>query len=281
MGSSHGKVREIHDSIKEGCYYPSHDAIDFYHNYKEDIRLFSEMGFKCFRLSIAWSRIFPNGDDEIPNEEGLQFYDNIFDELLKYGIEPVVTLHHFELPLALVEKYGAWRNRKLVDLSVRYAKVVMERYKTKVKYWMTFNEINALFLTDRPWHMAGILYKDNENKTDVMFQAAHHQLVASALTVIEGHKINPDFKIGNMILYPCTYPATCNPLDQVAVREKMLATNYFPDVQVRGEYTNTCKSYQKMKNANFEILDGDLEILKAGTVDYYSFSYYFSSVEGV
>ena len=185
--------------IDENMYYPSHKAVDFYHHYQEDIALMAEMGFRCYRMSIAWSRIYPHGDDEYPNEEGLKFYDKVFDELLKYNIEPIVTLHHFEMPLALVEKYGGWRNRQLIDLSVRYAKTVMQRYKNKVKYWITFNEINSLFIADTPWHQAGVIYKEDENKVDVMFQAAHYQLVASALTVIEGKKINPDFQFWIMI----------------------------------------------------------------------------------
>lgn len=280
-GAEHGKPREIHEVIQSNAYYPSHDGTDFYHRYKEDIALFAEMGFKSFRLSISWARIFPNGDDAQPNEEGLRFYDNVFDELLKYGIEPVVTLHHFELPLNLVKKYGAWRSRELVELSVRYAQTVMERYKNKVKYWITFNEINALFISQVPWHMAGILYKENENKVDTMFQAAHHQLLASALTVIEGKKINPDFQFGCMLLYPCTYAATCRPEDQVVAREKLLPTYYFGDVHVRGKYTNTCLSYIESQGGkiNFEL--GDEAILAEGTVDYISFSYYFSGVEGV
>ena len=150
MGASHGKVREIHETIKEGCYYPSHHATDFYHHYKEDIALMAEMGFKCLRMSICWSRIYPNGDDEKVNQDGLDFYDAVFNECLKYHIEPIVTLHHFEMPLALVKKYGGWRNRKLVDLSVRYAKTVMEYYKNKVKYWITFNEIDSLFIASTP-----------------------------------------------------------------------------------------------------------------------------------
>ena len=281
LGAGHGKIREIHEYVHKDTYYPSHIATDFYHHYQEDIDLMAEMGFKCFRMSIAWSRIFPNGDDLECNEAGLEFYDKIFDELIKYGIEPIVTLHHFELPLSLVKKYGGWRNRKLVELSVRYAKTVMERYRNKVKYWMTFNEINALFLTDRPWHMAGIIYQQDEDLNQVKFQVAHYQLLASALTVIEGHKINPNFMIGNMLLYPCTYGATCNPTDQVIAREKLLPTYYFGDVQVRGYYTNTCKSYLKKCNGHLVIEAGDEEILLQGTVDYISFSYYFSAVEGV
>lgn len=280
VGASHGHAREIHDHIQEGYYYPSHQATDFYHRYKEDIALMAEMGFKCYRLSICWSRIYPNGDDKIANEEGLQFYDNVFDELLKYGIEPIVTLHHFEMPLALVQKYGGWRNRKLIDLSVRYAKTVMKRYQHKVKYWITFNEINSLFIAKTPWHQAGIIYQENENKTDVMFQAAHYQLVASSKTIIEGRKINPDFQFGNMILYNCCYAMTCHPIDQMMLHDKLLPIYYFSDVQVRGYYTNTCLAYQKKMNAHFDIKEDDLEILKKGVIDFYSFSYYSSLVEG-
>ena len=281
MGASHGKKREIHDSIQPGVYYPSHNATDFYHHYKEDIALMAEMGFKVYRMSIAWSRIYPNGDDEMPSETGLQFYDDVFDELKKYNIEPMVTLHHFELPLALVHKYGAWRSRELIDLSVRYAKTVFERYKNKVTYWITFNEINSLFIAKTPWHQAGIIYGEDENRVDVMFQAAHYQLVASAKTIIEGRKINPDFKFGNMILYNCCYAMSCNPIDQMMVHDNLLPIYYFSDVQVRGYYTNTCKAYQKKMDAHFEIEEGDLELLKEGTVDYYTFSYYSSLVEGV
>lgn len=281
MGASHGKKREIHDSIQPGVYYPSHNATDFYHHYKEDIALMAEMGFKVYRMSIAWSRIFPSGDDQIPSEAGLKFYDDVFDELKKYNIEPMVTLHHFELPLALVHKYGAWRSRELIDLSVRYAKTVFERYKNKVTYWITFNEINSLFIAKTPWHQAGIIYGEDENRVDVMFQAAHYQLVASAKTIIEGRKVNPDFKFGNMILYNCCYAMSCNPIDQMMVHDNLLPIYYFSDVQVRGYYTNTCKAYQKKMDAHFEIEEGDLDLLKEGTVDYYTFSYYSSLVEGV
>jgi len=278
-GSVKGVPRIIDDHVVEGVHYPSHEATDFYHHYKEDIALFAEMGFKAYRMSIAWTRIFPNGDDAGPNEAGLQFYDDVFDELHKYGIEPVVTLHHYEMPLNLVTKYGAWRNRALVDLAVRYAKTVFERYKDKVKYWMTFNEINALLISPRPWHQAGIVYREDENEADVKLQAAHHQLLASALTVIEGHKINPDFQIGCMQIYPLTYAYTCKPIDQVLTRSKMLRTYYMGDVQVRGYYTNTCRTFQNMIGGRFTVEPGDADILKNGTVDFIGFSYYFSQVE--
>ena len=137
-----GKKRQITDTILPNEFYPNHEAIDFYHHYKEDIALFKEMGFKCFRTSISWARIFPQGDELEPNEDGLKFYDEMFDELLKNGIQPVITLSHFEMPYGLVKKYGGWRNRKLIDCFVRFAKVCFERYQHQVKYWMTFNEIN-------------------------------------------------------------------------------------------------------------------------------------------
>ncbi len=279
MGSQAGVRREIHDEIHPDSYYPSHEAIDFYHHYKEDIRLFAEMGFKCYRMSIAWTRIFPNGDDEEPNEEGLAFYDRVFDELHKYGIEPVVTLHHYEMPLHLVKKYGSWRSRQLVDFAVRYAKAVFERYKDKVKYWLTFNEINALVVSPRPWHQAGIIYREDENEADVKLQAAHHQLLASALTVKAGHEINPDFRIGCMLIYHVSYPRTCRPEDQIISREKTLPQFYFGDVQVRGYYSNVCRQYQEMCGGHVQMEPGDEEILRQGTVDFIGFSYYFSTAE--
>ena len=153
---AHKVERQITNGIQEGVYYPNHDGIDFYHHYKEDIALFAEMGFKCFRLSIAWTRIFPTGEEETPNELGLQFYDNVFDECLKYGIEPVVTISHYEMPYHLAIKYGGWRDRKLVDFFVKYCEVIFNRYKDKVKYWMTFNEINCL-AAPKPWLGAGIV----------------------------------------------------------------------------------------------------------------------------
>ena len=179
-GARHGVQRQIDDYVHEDALYPSHEATDFYHHYKEDIALFAEMGFKCFRMSIAWTRIFPNGDEEEPNEEGLKFYDDVFDELHKYGIEPVVTLSHYETPLYLVQKYGSWRNRKLVDFFVRYATTCFKRYKGKVKYWMTFNEINATMRIPRPYHQAGLIFKEGEDANQTVVQASHYMFVASA-----------------------------------------------------------------------------------------------------
>jgi len=277
-GARHGIPREIHDSVHEGEYYPSHEGIDFYHRYEEDIALFAEMGFKCFRMSINWPRIFPRGDEEEPNEAGLKFYDKVFDELLKYNIEPIVTLSHYETPLYLVQNYGSWRNRKLIDFFERFCKVVFERYQDKVNYWMTFNEINETMNQKEPYHQAGILFYEGEVKADTVLQASHNMLVASAKSVILGHKINPEFKIGCMLQYPMTYPATCSPKDQLAKKYHMMPNFYYGDVMCKGYYTNTCTAQQKKLGGHFVQESGDSEILMAGKVDYIAFSYYFSSI---
>lgn len=272
-GSLHVK-REYTDGVIEGKYYPNHEGIDFYHRYKEDIALFAEMGFKCFRTSIAWSRIYPNGDDEMPNEAGLKFYDDLFDECLKYGIEPVVTLSHYETPYALVKNYGSWRNRKVIDFFTKYCETVFRRYKNKVKYWLTFNEINSILIF--PHVPAGIRLEEGENKDQVCYQAAHHQLVASAKAVKIGHDINPDFKIGMMMIYPTTYARTCHPDDQIALLEAMDGHYFFSDIQVRGEYSRKIVNNLKRKQIVLEITEEDKKILKEGTVDYIGFSYYDS-----
>lgn len=261
-------------SPKEGVFYPSHEAIDFYHHYKEDVALFAEMGFKALRISISWARIFPNGNDATPNEEGLKFYDNLFDELLEHGIEPVVTIAHFDVPIHLVEHYGSWRNRELVQFFETYAATLFKRYKNKVKYWMTFNEINMLL--HLPFVGAGLVFKDGEDQTQIKYQAAHHQLVASALAVKACHEIIPDAKIGCMLAAGTTYPYTCNPEDIYSAMEKDRESYFFIDVQSRGEYPGYAKRFFKEHNLTIAMEDGDRELLKNHTVDYIGFSYYGS-----
>ncbi|QDP41959.1 6-phospho-beta-glucosidase [Radiobacillus deserti] len=259
---------------KQDVYYPSHEAVDFYHRFEEDIALFAEMGFKSLRLSIAWSRIFPTGEEDQPNEVGLQFYDQVFDELLKYNIEPVVTLCHFDVPVFLVEKYGSWKSREMVNLFEKYAKTVFERYKNKVKYWMTFNEINMLL--HRPYMGAGITLVGENQINQVLYQAAHHQLVASALAVKAGHEINPDFKIGCMLAAGATYPYTSNPDDYWKAMEKDRESFFFIDVQSRGEYPGYARRFFRDEGLDILMEPGDVDILKEGTVDYIGFSYYSS-----
>ena len=292
-GGNVSTPRMFSPEIEEGVYYPSHQAIDFYHHYKEDIALFGEMGFKCFRLSINWSRIFPNGDDAEPNEEGLQFYDNVFDACRENGIEPLVTLSHYEIPWAIVTKYQGFYSRKTIDLFVTYAKTVFERYKNKVKYWLTFNEINCALMPGGGAYN-GVGYVCEEDLADKSqrpvnklidvpqkrIEALHNEFVASALAVKAGHEINPDFMIGLMIAHLTSYPATCRPADVLAAQhEDDVFNNICGDVQVRGEYPPFARNYFKsigVEDTSFMDNEEDKKILKEGTVDMYTFSYYMS-----
>ncbi|WP_339273025.1 6-phospho-beta-glucosidase [Paenibacillus sp. FSL W8-0426] len=259
---------------KESEFYPSHGAIDFYHRYKEDIALFAEMGFKSFRMSIAWARIFPNGDDAQPNEAGLQFYDDVFDELLKHNIEPVVTICHFDVPVSLVKNYGGWTNRKMVGFFETYARTLFERYRNKVKYWMTFNEINMLL--HLPYIGAGIVLNDGDDKEKVLYQAAHHELIASALAVKACHEIIPNAMIGCMLAAGTVYPYTSNPEDVWKAMELDRESFFFIDVQSKGEYPGYTKRFFREHGIELQMEEGDLELLRENTVDYIGFSYYAS-----
>lgn len=276
----HGVARRITDTIEDGTFYPNHEAIDFYHRYKEDIALFAEMGLKCLRTSIGWSRIFPNGDETEPNEAGLQFYDDVFDELLKHGIEPIITLSHFEMPLHLAREYGGFRNRKVAEFFERFAEVCFTRYKDKVTYWMTFNEINNKMDVENPlflWTNSGVKVEPGENAMEVMYQTGHHELIASALAVAKGKAINPDFQIGAMISHVPIYPYSSHPEDVMLAEKSMRQRYFFPDVQARGYYPNYALKEFEREGYQIPILDGDDEILKNGTVDYIGFSYYMST----
>ena len=278
---SHGNPRKITDDILNDTFYPNHNAIDFYHRYKEDISLLAEMGIKCFRTSIAWSRIFPKGDEETPNEEGLKFYDDMFDELLKYNIEPVITLSHFELPLHLAKKYGGLRNRKLIDFFEKFAETCFNRYKNKVKYWMTFNEINNQMDVNNPlflWTNSGVSVDKNEDAREVLYKVAHNELLASAKAVIKEREINPNFKIGCMVSHVPIYPFSCNPNDIMEAQEAMRERFFFIDVHTRGHYPRYALKELERKGYNLDIREGDEEILKRGVVDYIGFSYYMSTV---
>ena len=274
---SKDKKRKLTKGIIEGEYYPSHVAIDFYHRYKEDIKLLAGMGFKCLRISIAWTRIFPNGDETEPNKKGLDFYRNVFAECKKYEIEPVVTISHYEMPYGLVEKYGAWRNRKLVDFYLNFCRAIFTEFKDDVRYWMTFNEINAIEFG--PWSPAGIEIQEGENREQTIYQAAHHQFIASAKAVKLGHEINPDFKIGCMTLFGVVYPETCNPQDAKAADDMMNLMLSFADVQVRGYYPSSMLKNLEKKKIQIQMEEEDRQILREGTVDYIGFSYYMSMVQ--
>lgn len=249
-----------------------HQAVDFYHYYKEDIALFAEMGFKSFRTSIAWSRIFPKGDEVEPNEKGLKFYDQLFAELLKHGIEPVVTLSHYEMPLHLLKQYGGWRNRKVIEFYTRYCQVVFNRYKDKVKYWLGFNEINNVHTI--PTAAGGILLHDNENRLQAIYQTSHHLFVASAIATKLCHEIIPDSKMGAMLSLSGVYPNTCHPDDVFETYELRRRSLFYSDVLLRGHYPNYIHKIWDEHHVKIQMEDNDIEIIKSHTADYLGFSFY-------
>lgn len=261
-------------SLPEDSVYPGRNAIDMYGHYKEDIALFAEMGFRCYRFSISWSRIFPTGEETEPNEEGLKFYEDLIDELAKYKIEPIVTICHFDIPIHLADKYGSWKNRKIIDFYLNYCEAIFRRFKDKVRYWITFNEINMLM--HLPFMGAGICFAEGENELAVKYQAAHHELVASAYATKLAHEINPDFKMGCMLAAGSVYPYSCRPEDVWESRKKDRENYFFIDVQARGEYPAYARKLLEKEGICLEMGLQDAEILKEHTVDFISLSYYNS-----
>lgn len=276
--SAHGRWNAVNDP-KQAIethynFYPSHESIDFYNRFTDDIKLLAEMGFKTFRTSICWARIFPNGDDSQPNEAGLVFYDKLFDECLKYGMELVVTINHFDTPLALYKKYGGWKNRKCINFYLTYCDTIYRRYKDKVKYWITFNEINMILHI--PFFGGGFDVINDPHPLQTKYQAAHHQLVASAMATKLGHEINPENKIGCMLAAGNTYPYTCNPKDIWKALEADRENYFFIDVQARGIYPAYSKRFFEENNIHIDMHETDLTILKTYPVDFISLSYYSS-----
>lgn len=259
-------------AVLEDEFYPNHEAIDFYHHYKEDIALFAEMGFKMFRLSISWSRIFPRGIEEEPNQKGLDFYRNVFEELKKYNIEPLVTISHYDTPLYLEETLGGWQNRELIEYFDRFCETIFREYKGLVKYWLTFNEINA------PVAILDLKPERTDRDYQEAFQVLHHQFVASAHAVCKAHVVDPEYKVGCMICALTTYPLTCDPKDVIKnMRNTQLSMDYCGDVQVRGAYPSFAARLWREHHVNLQIEPGDLESLAAGKVDFYTFSYYMTN----
>lgn len=266
-------VRHYSD-VPEEAFYPSHEAIDFYHRYKEDIALFAEMGFKSYRFSMAWSRVFPKGIEEEPNEEGLQFYEKVIDELLKYNIEPVVTINHFDVPKYLIDEYGSWKERKMIDLFEKYAVTLFERFKGKVKYWISLNEINMIL--HLPFMAAGVYFEEGENQEEVMHRAAHHELVASARATKRLREIDPQAQLGCMIAAGDFYPYSANPLDARKAQQDNQNNFFFIDVQARGEYPRWAEVKFEKNNIDIGMTEEDRKVLAENTVDFISFSYYSS-----
>jgi len=260
------------DSLKpdDDHIYPAMEAVDFYHHYKEDIALLGEMGFKTFRLSIAWTRIFPNGDEEQPNEEGLKFYEDVFRECHKYGIEPLVTITHFDCPIHLIKEYGGWKNRKLIDFYKKLVTVLFTRYKGLVKYWLTFNEINMIL--HAPFMGAGLVFEEGENEMQAKYLAAHHELVASAEATRIAREIDPENQVGCMLAAGQTYPYSCNPADVWKAQEKDRENYFFIDVQARGEYPAYAEKFFEREGIVLNMTEEDRRLLKEHTVDFISFS---------
>ncbi len=285
MGGTVDTPRLLTRTIDPGRLYPNHDGIDFYHRYEEDIALFAEMGFTMLRLSIAWSRIYPNGDDAEPNEAGLAFYDRVFDCCRAHGIEPMVTISHYEMPYHLVEKYNGWASRELIGLFERLCHTIFERYQDKVQWWLTFNEINVGTMSMGSMLSTSLIQgfegPASELKTTPQerYQALHHQFVASARVVRYAHEHYPSFKLGDMNIFALSYAATCNPDDELANQAAMRSVSWYcSDVQVRGAYPSYARRLWARSGVELAVETGDLDDLREGTVDFYTCSYYMSNV---
>lgn len=271
------KAMKTEDTVE----YPKRHGINFYEYYKEDLDLFAEMGFKVLRVSIQWTRIYPNGVEDEPNEQGLKFYENLFIEMKKRNIEPLVTLHHYEMPLYLCNNYQGWYQREVIDLFLKFCKTVFERYKELVKYWLTFNEIDSVFR--HPFTTLGLIKDrfENEKFEEVIYQSLHHQFIASALATKYLHEIIPDSKMGCMITKTLSYPENCNPQNVLLATKDNRKNHFYSDVQIRGEYPQHILNEWKRKNINIMFEENDEDILKQYTVDYLSFSYYMSRISSI
>ncbi|HBF4081295.1 glycoside hydrolase family 1 protein [Clostridioides difficile] len=280
----HVGIKDLKEAMnaEEDIFYPKRRGIDFYNRYREDIALFKEMGFKTLRVSIAWTRIFPKGIEEEPNEKGLQFYENLFKELRVNGIEPLVTLSHYEMPIYLVNNYDGWVSREVIDMFVKYSKVCFKRYKDLVKYWLTFNEIDSVFR--HAFTTVGVLeekYKSKRETEEAIYQALHHQFVAASLATKYCHEIIQDSQVGCMVTKTLTYAETCNPDDVILAQRDNRNNSMYSDVQVFGEYPIHIKRYWEKNNINIKMLEGDECILKQYTADFVAFSYYMSMVQSI
>lgn len=261
-------------AMDDAHHYPAAEAVDQYHHFREDIRLFGEMGFRVYRLSIAWTRIFPNGDEEQPKEEGLRFYEEIFLECKKYGIQPLVTICHFDCPIGLIQKCGGWRSREMIAHYLRLCKVLFERYREYVTHWLTFNEINMIL--HAPFLGAGLVFEEGEAEDQIKYQAAHHELVASALAVKMAHEINPANQVGCMFAAGSTYPYSCRPQDVWEALKTGQENYFFADVQARGYYPSYAVSRLQAQGIYPVMQPEDTEILRQYPVDFVAFSYYNS-----
>ncbi|MDQ0361429.1 glycoside hydrolase family 1 protein [Breznakia pachnodae] len=282
-GMGHTKAEIIKLMKDTSSYFPRRKAIDFYHTYKQDIALLKEMGFTCFRFSIAWTRIFPNGDDEEPNEEGLNFYDSLIDEIITNGMEPIVTISHYEMPINLVLNYKGWTDQKLIDFFVSYAEILFKRYNNKVHYWIPFNQINMIeiFEEDGVSHgdfaSLGLVKGEHDNWQQARYQAIHNQFIASAKVTKLAHQINTNNKIGVMNVSDLQYADSCNPKTVFkAAQLNQLRNYFFLDVLLRGIYPKYIYRYFKDNNIDIKVTEEEKSLLKYNTADFLAISYYFT-----
>ncbi|WP_053367792.1 glycoside hydrolase family 1 protein [Bacillus sp. FJAT-27245] len=256
---------------KEG-YYPKRHGIDFYHTYEQDLALLAELGLKTFRTSISWSRIFPRGDEEFPNEKGLAFYDKLIDEIISNGMVPIITMAHYDIPLTLVTEYGGFANRKVTDFFVRYAKVLLERFGEKVPYWIVFNQVNLVPTVQ--FGSLGLCDDQAENMEELMYQAVHNQFVATARVKEIAKNMGLTTKIGTMVSDCTRYPASCKPEDIVWTMKKNRMQYFFTDVQLNGEYPQYALKYFSDNNISITMEDGDQELLANNKMEFLGISYY-------
>ena len=262
-------------AIREDWQFPKRSGIDFYHTYKDDLALMKQLGLKAFRTSINWARIYPNGDDEQPNEEGLQFYDDLIDTIVANGMEPIITLFHYELPLKLVTEYGGWRDKRLIEFYARFARTCFERYQGKVKYWILINQINLIYVES--FNSLGILCDQVDNLEEAKYQAIHNQFVACSLATKLGREIDPEFKLGMMISDHNCYPETASPEDVFSTLQKnQMSQSFYGDVRIRGQYPGYALRYFEDHQLNIVMTQEELDLIHNYTADYMAFSYYYS-----
>lgn len=275
--------REICKDIEDGKRYPSHEGIDFYHRFKDDIALFGEMGFKALRISIDWSRIYPNGDDEEPNKKGIEYYQSVVDELLKNGIEPIVTLYHFEMPVNLVRKYGSWTNRKVIDFYLKYCKTMFEALKGKVKYWVTFNEMNHIDPQTEAsdiftYIIAGLKFSEMVEKKQTLATIGYNMTLAGGKAVELAHEIDPNNKVGCVFGLTPVYPINCNPVNVMNAFKEMDRDFYQIDAMCNGCFPKYKLKEYKDSDIQLEISNEDKESFYNGKLDFIGVNYYSTSV---
>ena len=275
--------RIIHEKKQPGYYYPSETGIDFYHRYHEDIQLFAEMGFNTLRISIDWSRIYPNGDDEKPNPEGIKYYQNVIDALLEKHIEPIVTLYHFEMPLAIVEKYGSWTSRETIELYLRYCRTMFEALKGKVHYWVTFNEMNhidsQMSLSDFfTYFVAGIKFSELKDAPQTLAICAYHMTLASVRAIKLAHEVDSQNKVGCVFGLTPNYPYSCNPEDVMLSYKRMTRDLYQIDAMCYGKFPEyKLREYQRL-GIHLTVIEEDRRSFKDGKLDFLGINYYASEV---